>query len=1233
MSLIPWLQSWKLRLALEASRQAGRRQRAVASPSTACEQLERRIVLSAPNPLELSSLDGTNGFVVDNPVWYSDATVSDAGDINGDGFDDVIIGTGNAYAYASGHYGGGYVVFGQPGGFPASLDVTTLNGSNGFAIAPVGTLWKLGQSVSSAGDVNGDGFDDLIVGAPWYSQPIGSGYQGSAYVIFGHAGPFAPSVSVWNLDGANGFRIDGVGSNSRAGYTVGSAGDVNGDGFDDVVLRNEANPNSCYVVFGHAGPFAPGLSVASLDGANGFTLLGTGSSFFNSLDNADVNGDGFSDIIVGGAESCVVFGRSGTFPSTLSLSSLDGTNGFVITDANALSSDSLSSAGDVNGDGFDDILVGDPGAAAHGGYTGAIHIIFGHGASFAASLDLTSLNGTNGFTVNGAAAGDQFGFSASSAGDVNGDGFDDVVIGASHGNWFNALQGAAYVLFGHAGTFTAISEISDFDGTNGFKMLGDLPGDGAGRTVSTAGDVNGDGFADLLICAPYADVNGQTNAGKSYIVFGGDFTGSVTQAGNGNANTLSGDGGANVINGEQKSDTLVGNGGADVLLGAQGNDTLAIGDAAFRRILGGRGFDTLRLDGAGLTLDLPQIPNNRLRGIESINLTGSGANTLVLNPLEVLNISPETNTLLVRGDANDQVAMGTGWTATGTEVIGGITFTVFAQGNAVLKVQAGVQLVLSAVPDTGATDENTVLSVAAPGVLGNDVPASPGDTLSVTAFDSLSAKGAAVVVQADGSYAYDPTGSTVLNTLKPGQSATDSFTYTVSDNHGSHAIGTVTITVSGRNDPPLANDDAYSLSEDGTLNVPAKGVLVNDQDPEGDALTAALVDNPQHGQVTLNPNGAFVYTPHVNFHGTDSFTYRANDGSANSNTATVHLTVTPETALTFASGLLTVASSFNDSVALSASGGNLVVSVNGAPNTSLGTVAASAVHAIVVTGGSSGNRIDLSGVAGDFTALTGVTVNGNGGDDTITGSSSNDSLVGGAGNDLIIDSFGNNTVIGAAGDDSVIGGSAGDSLDGGDGNDTLLGQGGRDSLAGGSGNDSLDGGDANDLLSGSAGADTLSGAAGDDSLSGDDGDDFLYGNAGNDTLAGGNGNDRLRGGADGDSLDGGAGNDTLRGQGGADTLLGGDGNDYLDGGSARDVLNGQQGNDTLLGGDERDRLLGGGGHDSLNGGNGDDTLRGHAGNDTLRGAAGADYVDGGTDTDSHDLDALDMVFACEQITA
>ena len=215
------------------------------------------------------------------------------------------------------------------------------------------------------------------------------------------------------------------------------------------------------------------------------------------------------------------------------------------------------------------------------------------------------------------------------------------------------------------------------------------------------------------------------------------------------------------------------------------------------------------------------------------------------------------------------------------------TFTYKAQGGGADSSPATVTITVTpvadvpvAAPDSFTTAEDTALNISAPGVLGNDSDPEGG----LSAVKVANPAHGTLVLNANGSFTYTPTANF---------SGTDSFTYKANDGAADSNVVTVTITVTAVNDPPVAVNDTYSTPRGVPLVVAGPGVLGNDTDVEGASLSAAKASDPAHGTVTLNADGSLVYTPQLAFTGTDSFTYKASDGAAQSNAATVTVTVQP----------------------------------------------------------------------------------------------------------------------------------------------------------------------------------------------------------------------------------------------------------------------------------------------------------------------------------------------------
>ena len=217
------------------------------------------------------------------------------------GNDDLVIGANGV--------GTVYVVYGRTPAspFPAVFELSSLNGTNGFSVSQLAASDYLGTAVAGPGDVNGDGIDDLLLGA-YGADPSGRSAAGQAYVIFGRSS-FPAAFSLSSLNGTTGFTMNGSAAGGYLGYQVDGAGDVNGDGIADLLLSaiSIAGPagtytGAGYVVFGHAAPFASVLEISALNGSNGTAFYGPAAGTqagYRLQGVGDVNGDDYDDIFLG----------------------------------------------------------------------------------------------------------------------------------------------------------------------------------------------------------------------------------------------------------------------------------------------------------------------------------------------------------------------------------------------------------------------------------------------------------------------------------------------------------------------------------------------------------------------------------------------------------------------------------------------------------------------------------------------------------------------------------------------------------------------------------------------------------------------------------------------------------------------------------------------------------------------------------------------------------------------
>lgn len=618
-------------------------------------QVEASAHLIVNGVFKLSELDGHNGTRFDAMGAAAGGTsvigVAVIGDIDHDGLDDFAVGTPGVGA------GAAYVVLGKSSGFGASFALDAMAANHGFQVTGIAAHDSTGATLSGAGDVNGDGVADFILGAP------GHGQAGSSYLLFGKDrvdGLLPSSVALAELNGSDGLRLDNLAAFGPIGRALSAAGDFNGDGYSDFVL----GAGSTYVVLGDDLGFPASLDLATLDGRHGVRIDDTSNAenAGSAVSGGDINGDGYTDLLIaapdagspGAAQAgavYVVFGGAHAGGAPLDLATLAASHGFRIDGLGAGDQlgMSLSAAGDINGDGLADLVLGT--AATRSG--AAVYVVFGSRTGFGTSFDLATLNGDNGFRiVSEAGAAD---VRVGVGGDVNGDGYDDVLIQHRPDD---AAHGAGYVLFGAGHGYAAQISLNTIDGSNGLRFDGITSAAAGGMSLNAAGDVNGDGYGDMLFGVAYAAVNAVTT-GSSYLIFGRDFAGKVALEGGGGSDTLAGRNGDENIVGGRGDDSLSGGRGRDVLLGAAGDDRLDY-DRHDRRIDGGSGSDTLGITQGGADLRGGQFP---VRNIEALDLRGGVASSVSLDSIGVLSLTSAPHHLRVQGDSNDLLNLTGAWSA------------------------------------------------------------------------------------------------------------------------------------------------------------------------------------------------------------------------------------------------------------------------------------------------------------------------------------------------------------------------------------------------------------------------------------------------------------------------------------------------------------------------------------------------------------------------------------------
>jgi hypothetical protein len=676
------------------------------------------VLVSQPSEIKLSQLEQLQaGFVIRGSMAnaYSGENVSALGDVNGDGLEDFLVGAegGNL----------SHLIYGKSS--YSAVDVSNL-GSAGVTFSGAAAGDQLGYFTGSAGDFNGDGYSDMLLGAR-RADPNGVSSAGSAYIVYGGENLSSSSMSILNVN--TGFVLNGAAENGLLGASVASAGDVNGDGFNDVIVGELSNgAGNAYVIFGgdQGNNDVDTATLAST--GRGFTIVGSGASHLGRAVSSagDVNGDGLADVIVGapgggsGGTTYVIYGKTTTSPvNSLTANSVNAADGFAIIDSSLDATASLgygaSSVGDVNGDGYSDLLVT---ASRSGGTAGAAYVVFGSN-SLTGTIDLNQLTASSGIRIAGQTINEQFGLSAKGIGDINADGLADFVIGNSSSTGTNI----SYVFHGRStGGSLTTSDAA-------YVLTSASTSDYAGYSVSGGTDINGDGLVDLLVGAYGDDTDGE-DSGRSYVVFGSTSSqklsgNTIAQLGNDQSNTLTGSANSESFVAGRGDDVLSGNGGADVMYGGAGYDVFVINGSnidalssnwgangnlqRLARIDGGTDVDTIRL-ASGAALDLTAIANHgsgapgslsRIESIEMVDMaTDSLANTLRLHAADVVDMSGMNlfnssngwtglsaavakHQLLVTGGANDQLELTANWTAEGTQVTDGVNNYIVYNHNSV----------------------------------------------------------------------------------------------------------------------------------------------------------------------------------------------------------------------------------------------------------------------------------------------------------------------------------------------------------------------------------------------------------------------------------------------------------------------------------------------------------------------------------------------------------------------